>query len=280
MRKIIAILLCASLLSSMFAGCSKTEPSTTPQQAEAPSSGNTPATEPTPSDTSQPEVGNSKEEIKFTGMNDPKLLPYIEESVYTELDQQLDDTMFVVNDVHTVFISKEYLDEVAYNSKANHYFGFSLSELDEAFDGTKYVFTLDEDGATTVEPLEVIEAVNTEQILKYAAYGAAGAAVICITIVAIHYGIPQQAYRLLFAVGGESAKLIAEAGSKLAAISAQFVEKLDLKMLGDAVAVANSLQEVISSAKTGKVNVGAIIGFLSDTSVLVGDFADMENTEN
>lgn len=56
-----------------------------------------------------------------------------------------------------VYISKEYLDEVAFNSQSNVYFGYTLAELDEVFQGTRYIFTLGDDGNTTVRELQAID---------------------------------------------------------------------------------------------------------------------------
>ena len=52
---------------------------------------------------------------------------------------------------------EEYLDEVAFNSQSNVYFGYTLAELDEVFQGTRYIFTLGDDGNTTVRELQAID---------------------------------------------------------------------------------------------------------------------------
>lgn len=50
---------------------------------------------------------------------------------------------FLSEDVSAVYVSQEYLTELAYNSQENVFFGYSLSGLDEYFQGTRYVFTVD-----------------------------------------------------------------------------------------------------------------------------------------
>lgn len=78
------------------------------------------------------------------------MLSYVESAVYAELVETLDPEMFYVEDVSTAYLSKEYLEELAYNSKANIFFGYNLDDLNAMFQGTRYVFTLDESGQTGV----------------------------------------------------------------------------------------------------------------------------------
>ncbi|MCR5305366.1 MAG: hypothetical protein K6E36_02550 [Oscillospiraceae bacterium] len=40
------------------------------------------------------------------------------------------------------------------NSQENVYFGYTLSELEQQFEGTKYVFTVNDEGQTTVKAFE------------------------------------------------------------------------------------------------------------------------------
>ncbi len=80
-----------------------------------------------------------------------ELLEFVESAVYAELAETLDSEIFVIEEVSTIYISKEYLEEVEYNSQANLFFGYRLSDINEAFQGTKYVFTLNDKGQTSVE---------------------------------------------------------------------------------------------------------------------------------
>ena len=72
---------------------------------------------------------------RFSGMNDPALLQYIEDDLYEGLVSTLDSEEYFVENVQAVYISQEYLDEVAYNSQANVFFGFTLAELEAQFEG-------------------------------------------------------------------------------------------------------------------------------------------------
>lgn len=73
---------------------------------------------------------------EYNNLNDPDLLRYVEDSIYAEAVNNLDDGYFVQN-VSAVYVSREYLKEVSYNSKSNIFFGYTLAELDEQFQGTR-----------------------------------------------------------------------------------------------------------------------------------------------
>ena len=79
----------------------------------------------------------SADDQEFGRLSDPDLLPYIEETLYDNLISDLDSDEYFVQDVEAVYLSDEYLETVAYNSRENVYFGYKLSDLDEQFAGQK-----------------------------------------------------------------------------------------------------------------------------------------------
>lgn len=89
-------------------------------------------------------------EAACVGPNDPNFLCLVENAVWGDLSSAIDSEQYFVTDVQTVYVSPEYLEELAYNSQANVYFGYTLDELDEMFGDTRYVFDLGEDGQTVV----------------------------------------------------------------------------------------------------------------------------------
>ena len=95
----------------------------------------------------------------FNGLSDPELLSYIEDAVYDRLIDDLADGDYYVENVQTTYVSKEYLEELAYNSQANIYFGYTLQELEDQFAGERFVFTLG-DGGQTVAPAGASSAVS------------------------------------------------------------------------------------------------------------------------
>lgn len=92
----------------------------------------------------------------YQSMSDPAMLRDIEESVYNDLIGELGDEYAIV-DVQAVYISQEYLDELAFNSQSNVFFGYTLAELDAQFVGTRYVFTVDENGETVAREFEAYD---------------------------------------------------------------------------------------------------------------------------
>ena len=123
----------------------------------------------------------SAEDINFSGLNDPTLLTYVENTVYKDLIDELSDGDYFVEKVDAIYLSEEYIEELAYNSKSNVFFGYTLDELEEAFQGTRYVFTLGDDGQTTVVPLEEIYDDTYDQIIKNVAVGT-GVILVCVTV--------------------------------------------------------------------------------------------------
>lgn len=109
---------------------------------------NTPPTEsiPVANDTPPESDQPVERELNFNGLNDPKLLQYVEDTVYSNLVETFASEDYIIENVHAVYISKEYLEEIAYNSQANIFFGYTLAELEDQFQGTKYIFALDENG--------------------------------------------------------------------------------------------------------------------------------------
>ena len=160
MKKIIALILCLALLISGCSGFAKTDEKQ--------------------SDNSDIEISDDVNE-EFLGLEDKELLGYVENSVYTELVQTLDSEVFFVEGVETAYVSKEYLEEVEYNSKANIFFGYTLDDLDVLFPDTRYVFTLDESGQTAVEELVEIEDETYDKIIRNVAIGS-GVILVCVTV--------------------------------------------------------------------------------------------------
>ena len=141
-NKLIALLAAACML---ITGCSA--PTAETSQPSSESSSNT-------ANGGADDAGTDSEQPHYTSLNDPELLQRIEDDVYADLEQRFGNDDYIVEAVTSEYISKEYLEEVAYNSKRNVFFGYTLEELDTQFAGTRYVFTLGENGRTTVEAFE------------------------------------------------------------------------------------------------------------------------------
>lgn len=163
MKRIIAFLLCLTLL---LTGCglknadpALQEDNTTPQQqwGEVP---------------------------EFTGLDDPEILSYIEDTVGAEMMANLDHETYYIQEISAKYVSKEYLEELEYNSQSNIFFGYTLDELDALFQGERYVFTVDDSGQTVVQELVEIEDKTYDKVIKNVAIGA-GVILVCVVVAVV-----------------------------------------------------------------------------------------------
>lgn len=237
MKRILSVILCLTLLSLSIPG-----------NAE--------------SSVASPTEINWEQDVKFTGMSDENLLPYIEDTVYSQLVTDLDSDEFFIEDVSAVYVSQEYLTELAYNSQENVFFGYSLSGLDEYFQGTRYVFTVDDNGQTTVEPLQVVKDTTYEQLLKNVAVGT-GVILVCVTVSAVTGGLgTAPAVSMIFSVAAKTAATCALSGTLISGVSAAVVKGYETGDLSEALkAGALGASE---GYKWGAIS-GAITGAASET---------------
>ncbi len=110
---------------------------------------------------------------EVSAINDEQFLQYLRDELYYNTVADIESEGSIITQVNTMYLSKEYLEERAYNSRENIFFGYSLSELDEFFGETKYVFSLGENGETVVQEMKAIseEEINA-RLLKNVAIGA------------------------------------------------------------------------------------------------------------
>ncbi len=157
----------------------------------------------------------------FQGLDDPTLLRYVQDDVYDELVDSLDSDEYFVENVSAVYVSKEYLEELAFNSQSNIFFGYTLEELDEQFQGTRYVFTLSEDGGTGVEPLEAYDD-TYERVIKNVAVGT-GVILLCVTVSVVTAG-SAPAVSMIFAASAKTGAAFALSSGGLGGVSAGVVK--------------------------------------------------------
>lgn len=126
---------------------------------------------------------------EFASMSDPELVESLEDSVYESLLATFGSDEFVVDEVEVAYVSKEYLDEFAYNSQENVFFGYSLFDIKEYFGDTPYVFTV-EDGQTVAKPFEDYDD-TWDQVAANVATGTGVIAVcVIVTVLAPAVGAP------------------------------------------------------------------------------------------
>lgn len=247
MKKLIALILACSLL----VGCTPRNISNKPT---------------VPVVTEGNQMAVVPEEIpEFSGLDDSMLLAYLEDTVYTELVMELDNEVYFVENVSAVFISKEYLEEMAYNSQANIYFGYTLSELDACFVDTRYVFTLGEDGQTTVSAFEEYDD-SFERILKNVAIGT-GVILICVTVSVISSGAGAPAVSMIFAASAKNATVMGLSTSVFSGVAEGVVTGIETEDFGEAMKAAALAGS--EGFKWGAIT-GTIDGGVSTTIALKG----------
>lgn len=209
--------------------------------------------------------GDSKSaprEQTFSELSDPALLDYVEQNVYAELSAQLGPDYRVEN-VSATYISKEYLEEVAYNSQTNVFFGYSLADLDAQFQGTRYVFTLDEKNETTVVPFEKYDD-TYDRVLRNVAIGT-GVILVCVTVSVVSGGVGAPAVSMIFAASAKTGTIFALSSG---AISTAFAGITKYMETGD---LETSLKEGVlagsESFKWGAIS-GSLIGGGSELILL------------
>lgn len=196
-----------------------------------------------------------EEIVEYKELNDPKLLQHIEDCIHTYLVDSLNSDDYTIEDISTAYISKEYLDEIEYNSMENLYFGYSLYDIDTQFEGTKYVFSLGEDGATIVREVEKYENVFG-QVIKDVLIGT-GVILVCVTITVFTKGIGASTISSVFATSSKVGTVTAVSSGAIGGVSAGIVEYYqtgDVDAAIEAAAVSGS-----SGFKWGAIT-GAIAG--------------------
>ena len=214
MKRVIAIVLCFVLVLSGCSSASSTDASTPgatiSQEETSTEEEATQATSEVKDETDTDGSIESHEAMKiketvpsFKGMDDPELLNFVEYNVYSNLVKNLDSDQYFVENVKAVYISQEYLDELAYNSQSNLYFGYTLEELDQQFQGDRYVFTLGENGETTVIKMETVYDDSTERVIKNVAVGG-GVILLCVTVSVVSAGVGAPAVSMIFAAAAKT----------------------------------------------------------------------------
>lgn len=201
----------------------------------------------------------------FTGLSDPMLLNYVEDTVYQELVTELDSEMLFVENVSAVYVSKEYLTELSANSQENLYFGFTLSELDQVFEGRKFVFTLGEDGQTTVQEFQ--EAADPYgRVVENLAVGG-GVILLCVTVSVVSGAAGATAVSVIFAASAKTGAAMALSSGLFSGVAAGAVSYLqtgDMDQALEQAAVAGS-----EGVKWGAIS-GAISGGATQAAGLYG----------
>lgn len=173
---------------------------------------------------------------EYDSLSDPDLIRYVEDSVYDDIVTQLNSEGYFVENVQGIYISKEYIDELEYNSQSNIFFGYTLNELEEQFQGSKFVFTLGDDGATTVKELEEYDD-TLEQVIKNVAIGT-GVILLCVTVSVVTGGVGAAAVSMIFAASAKTAATFAVSSAVMGGVGAGIAKGIETKDFDEAMKAA------------------------------------------
>lgn len=257
MRRVIALLLAVLMMT----GCTQqtvqnptpeTSTPTTPQNSSEPTSG----AEQTP--VQDVPVFAEDVEPNFATLSDPSLLQYVEDNIYSDLVARFDSEDYIVESVNAVYVSEEYLEEVAYNSKSNVYFGYTLEELDAQFEGTRYIFSLGENGETVVEKFAEYDD-TYDRVIKNVAIGT-GVILVCVTVSVVSGGVgAPAAVSMIFASAAKTGTVYALSSGTISAVAAGTITGIqtgDFEEAKKAAALAGS-ESFKWGAITGVITGGA-----------------------
>ena len=248
-------------LAMVLQGCGGIQPSSTssdpaPTESEALGAKDT-SSKASKGTTSAPDV-------EFSGLDDENLQRYLRDTLYTALVEDLDSDQYYVENVDTKYISKEYLKELAANSKENIYFGYTLSSLEQQFQGTKYVFTVGDDGHTIVHAFEDYDD-TYDRVVQNVAIGT-GVILVCVTVSAVTGGVAPTV-SMVFVVSAKTAAGAAVSGGAIGGSMAGISTAIstgDVSKAIDAAALGGS-----EGFKWGAI-AGAVTGGTGEFSALRG----------
>lgn len=193
--------------------------------------------------------------LNYTSLNDPELLQYVKDTVYTDVVEGLNSEKYFVENVDTVYVSKEYLDELSYNSQENVYFGYTLSDITSEWDDTKYIFTVDENGQTTVQAFEEYDD-TYDKAIRNVAIGT-GVILVCVTVSVVTGGVgTAPAISMIFAASAKTGAAMALSSGVIGGAATAITCGIEGKSLDD------TLKETTLSASEGFMW-GAITGAIT-----------------
>ena len=209
---------------------------------------------------------NSVNHPEFRSLDDPALRTYIEDTLYESLVSELDSDEYFVENISAIYISQDYLDELEYNSRANVFFGYTLSELEAQFEGNRYVFTLGENNETVVEPWEdYVDPMG--RVIRNVAIGT-GVILVCVTVSVVTAGTGAYACSMIFAAAAKTGTIMAAKGGALGAISAGTVKLVQTGNVNEAFDAA--LLGGSEGFKWGAIS-GALVGGIGEGATLYGE---------
>ena len=259
MRRLVAMLLVVALLLS---GCAQnTTENKAPDSSPSPTAADnqpsvTEAMQASPTPMESIKLTSMNDEmVSFSRMDDPEYIAFVQDMVYAGIADQFDSEDYIIENVSAIYLSKEYLDEVAYNSQSNIWFGYTIAEIKEAFGDTPYVFTLGDEGKTVVVPFQSYDD-TYERAIKNVIVGT-GVVLICATVSIVSAGVGATPISIIFAASGKTGASMAVSWGSLSGLIAGTIEGIKSKDFNKALKAGTLAAS--SSFKWGAL-VGAVVG--------------------
>ena len=154
---------------------------------------------------------------RYKTLNDPALLQYVEDEVYAGLVNEFRSEDFIIENVNTLYYSKEYLEELDYNSKENIWFGYTLSELMDQFQGEKYIFTLGDNNQTVVTAFQDYDD-TFDKVIRNVAIGT-GVILVCVTVSVVTLGVGATPVSIVFAASAKTGTIMALSSGGISSVA-------------------------------------------------------------
>ena len=188
----------------------------------------------------------------FVGLDDVNLQTYVMDDLYASINSEFNSDEYEITEMFSTYVSKEYLEEVEYNSKTNVYFGFTLDELAAQFNDKKFVFTVNDNNQTDVKEFEDFNE-NYTKMIKNVVIGS-GVIITCAIVSVVSSGT---SIAIIFAASAKTATTFALSSATMSGVIAGGIEYYNSGDIKQAVEKASL--EASEGFKSGAI-IGAITG--------------------
>ena len=212
------------------------------------------------------EIINNGPDIPIKGMDDESLIGYVEDNIYLSLVNEFDSEDYFVENVEAVYYPKEYIEALSSNSQSNLYFGYTSDELNAQFEGTKYVFTLGENGQTIVVPMETVSDDVYIKAMEDVIVGS-GVILVCVTV-SVVAAPAAPAVSMIFAASATTGTTFALQSGTLAFAAAAITKGYETESFEEALRAG--AEAGAEGFKWGAIS-GAIIGGVGKGAKLYGE---------
>ena len=194
----------------------------------------------------------------FAEESTPNTTKELETEIANQLAEELGTDDYTV-EVTAYYVSKEYLEDIAFRNRQTNWFGYYLADVDIEMEGKKWVFTTI-DGETAVQVFEEYD--DTYDIaLRNIAIGT-GVIVVCVTVSVVTGGLGLPAASAIFAVSAKTAAIYGVSSGAISGVVSGVVTAVQTD--GDMDAALKAAAKVGSSSFMWGTVTGAAIGGVSE----------------